>query len=168
MIVSSGAQVAERRRCLCNRRAGPPVMATFLSVVPSTNPTHWPSGETKTQFKGAAPVTIAGGVESIERADEDLVVAADVHDSRAVGRDRQAARPLATVSAAVPDDAIVMRTMRGGAVRACRAIWRVHVSPPTTTSATTAAIDKSRRTGCRRAWTAVRSTGVPAAPLMTS
>jgi hypothetical protein len=57
MIVSSGAQVAPIARPVSAIvAAGPPVMATLLSVVASANPIHWPSGETKTQFSGTAPV----------------------------------------------------------------------------------------------------------------
>ena len=41
--------------------AGPPVSATFFSEPPSSNPTHRPSGETKTQFRGAVAVVIAVG-----------------------------------------------------------------------------------------------------------
>ena len=49
---------------------GPPVMATFFSVAPSSNP-DWPSGETKTS--SAVPRrTSAVRIEAIQLPDEQL------------------------------------------------------------------------------------------------
>lgn len=78
-------------------------------------------------------------------------------------------RPPLGVTAAVPDDAIVMREMLGGAVRVCRAVRTYDVRATTAMIATTdvtTAITQGRRTGCRST-TAVPA-GVGDAPLRAS
>jgi hypothetical protein len=63
MIVSSGAHVAPRAPSsrLASVIGGPPVIATFLSVMtPSRKPTHWPSGEMNGPRR-PTPVAIATG-----------------------------------------------------------------------------------------------------------
>ena len=88
--------------------------ATFLSVLPSTNPTHWPSGEVKTQFSGAAPVKIAvASSRSSGRTKSWLLL--PTYTTRVPSGVMATLRPVAMSSAALPDDAIVVREMRGGA-----------------------------------------------------
>ena len=75
-IVPSGPHVAPRDPAPTGVivTGDPPVIATFLNVFPSKNPTHWPSGERKT-LRGAPRPAKHRGLELVERTYQQLVVA---------------------------------------------------------------------------------------------
>ena len=94
MIVSSGPHVAPLEPAVSSVArvtAGPPVTATFFNTPrPSTNPIHWPSGETNGP-RGAPVNTATGSRASSARTKICVPLVADVDEAGAVRRDRQVA-----------------------------------------------------------------------------
>src|SRR2546426_4511986 len=115
ITVSSGAHVAPRGESTrASVSDGPPVIATFFSVVLlSTKPTHWPSGEMN--GPRGLPLEDLDGVERVERADEQpRSVGADIDNAGAIRRNRQVANDTVDAQCRRTRRRDVSRTTRGG------------------------------------------------------